>query len=134
MPAPKTKRPKKKAATPIHVENFGCVTELRFRNGGWARVQINSLEVRKFQEALQRYTLRKQKIPDPKVLDAIDTLHKFFMPGGPRSDVCVTADMILSMYGVSLEPICPPFEQVLKWHEEDMEKLRRSDALRRKKA
>ena len=104
------KSPKKKdPRAPIHLSSFGCVNALYFNNGGYARVQMNASEIGRLIEALQRYALRKQRIPDPKVLAALDTLHRFFSVVGKGYDVTVTADMVIAQHGVNLEPI---FEEV----------------------
>jgi hypothetical protein len=101
-----TKHPRAKdARVPIHLSSFGRVNALYFDKGGYARVQMNTVEIGRLIEALQRYALRKPRIPDPKVLAALDTLHQFFSVVGKGYDITVTADMVLAGYGVSLEPI-----------------------------
>ena len=100
------KSPKAKSAeAPIHLDDFGCVNALLFDGGGSARVQMNVLEIQRIMEALQRYVLRKHKIPDTKVLAALDTLHEYFESGGRAYDVTITADMVIAAHGVTLEPI-----------------------------
>lgn len=100
------KSPKpKNARAPIHLSSFGCVNALYFDEGGYARVQMNSVEIGRLIEALQRFVLRKQAIPDPKVLAALDTLHEFFCTARKGYDITVTADMVIAGRGVNLEPI-----------------------------
>jgi hypothetical protein len=99
--SPKPKDPR----APIHLSSFGCVNALYFDRGGYARVQMNTVEIGRLIGALQRYALRKQRIPDPKVLAALDTLHDFFSVAGKGYDITVTADMVIAVHGVSLEPI-----------------------------
>jgi hypothetical protein len=106
------KKPKKKAATPIHLDDFGCVNELRFKNGGWARVQMNSLEIRRLIGALEKWILRRHKIPPPEILQALDVF-QHYISDPRRFDVCIIADMIMAVHGVSLEPIFPPIEELL---------------------
>jgi hypothetical protein len=101
MKSPKSK----KARAPIHLSSFGCVNALYFDQGGYARVEMQTNEIRRLIEVLQRYALRKQRIPDPKVLTALDTLRQFFSVGGKGYDITVTADMVIGAHGVSLEPI-----------------------------
>ena len=95
----------KSAKSPIHLSNFGCVNALYFDKGGTARVQMNATEIDRLCDALQRYILRKQKMPDPKLLAALDKLQEFFSVGGKGWDITVTADMVIAGHGVYLEPI-----------------------------
>src|SRR5437867_1164123 len=98
------KSPKQKhARAPIHLPNFGCVNALFFDKGGYARVQMNSLEIRKLLGAIERYALRRERIPDSKILAAIDTLRAFFSMKG--LDITVTADMVIDTRGVELVPV-----------------------------
>jgi hypothetical protein len=100
------KSPKQKhARAPIHLPDFGCVNALYFDKGGYARVQMNSLEIGKLLAAIERYALRRQKIPDPKVLAAIDTLCAFFDNPIKGYDITVTADMVIDTRGVELVPV-----------------------------
>ncbi len=64
---------------------------------------MNSLEIRQLLGAIERYALRRQKIPDTKVLAALDTLCRFFDMKG--LDITVTADMVIDMRGVELVPV-----------------------------
>jgi hypothetical protein len=105
---PKKQR-QKKASEVIHMESWGCVNALLFHKGGSARIQINGLEVKRLLEALQRYILRKQKLPDPKLLQAVDHLYDFFAKG---SELTVTADAAIAGYGVELTPIDMPLEEM----------------------
>lgn len=70
------------------------VSALYFDSGGYARVQMNSVEIERLIGALQFNVLRKQRIPDSKVLAALDTLRRFFsVVIGKGYDITVTADM-----------------------------------------
>ncbi len=81
------------------------MTALYFDRGGYARVQMNTAEIGRLIEALQRYALRKQRIPDPKILAALDTLHEFFSVVGKGHDLRVTADVVIADQGVKIVPI-----------------------------
>ena len=98
----------KKATDPIHLSSFGCVQALYFDKGGYARVQMNTVEMNRLIEALQRYVLRKHRIPDLRVLAVLDTLHDFFSVAGKGYDITVTADVVIAQHGVTLEPIMRP--------------------------
>jgi len=95
----------KKATDAIHLSSFGSVDALYFDKGGYARVKMNTVEMNRLIQALLRYALRKQRIPDPKVLAALDTLDDFFSVTGKGYDITVTADMVIAQHGVTLEPI-----------------------------
>lgn len=66
---------------------------------------MNTVEIGRLIDALERYALRKQRIPNPKVLAALDTLERFFSVFGKGYDITVTADMPIARHGVRLEPI-----------------------------
>lgn len=97
--------PAKKPSTPIRLRSFGGVTELRFDDGGYARVRMDTAEINRLIEAMERYVLRRQKIPDPKLLAALDRLHEFLSVGGRGHGICVIADVPIGATGVRLEPI-----------------------------
>ena len=103
------KRTPKKKAKPaeerIHLESFGDLMEIRFTDRGFARALYDSSEVIHMLSAMQRYILRRQKIPSPKLLDAIDALRQYFTVHG--SSIRVTGDLFIAFDGVRLEPIIP---------------------------
>jgi hypothetical protein len=101
---PKSPRAKD-ARAPIHLKRFGGLNALYFDDGGYARMQMNGLEIKRLLEAVQRYVLRKQRLPNLKLLAAIDRLHDFFEAGGV--ELIVTADVPIAFHGVTLEVIEP---------------------------
>lgn len=104
MKAKRTKFPKKKA-TPIHLESiFGTVEQLRFDHGGHVRIELHSQAFVMLLEAFEQYSLRRHRIPPPKVIAAIDTLREYFLP---VRDLVLTADVLISSHAVVLEPLVP---------------------------
>lgn len=72
---------------------------------------MNRLEIVKLLGAIQRYILRKQKIPDPKALQALEILSEYF---AMRYDITVTADMVLGVAGVNFEPMDMSITETVK--------------------
>ena len=100
-------RPKKRKAidrSPIHLENFGCATEMRFGKRGTIRIQMNSVEFGRLLDALAVYEIRSKRLQKYQILKAAEVLKNGF---GPLSSAraCVTADVIIAQHGVRLEPI-----------------------------
>lgn len=101
----------KKASTPIELGSFGGVTALMFHNGGSARVHLNSVEIKRLTEALFRYVLRRQRVPQPELLAALERLHRFF--SGAGYDIRIVLDVPIAAYGVELNPIEADIDEVL---------------------
>lgn len=95
----------KSAKEPIHLPHFGDLIELRFGGRTTARGIFNAREVRDMLGALERYILRRQKIPAPKLLAAIQTLHDYFELHG--TSITITGDLFVGLHGVRLEAIVP---------------------------
>lgn len=95
----------KRAEEPIHIEHFGDLLELRFTDRGSARAIYDSFEVRRMLSAMERYILRRQKIPSPKLLAAIELLQQYFTLHG--ASITITGDLFIAFDGVRLEPIIP---------------------------
>ncbi len=101
-----------KPARPIHIRNFGCATELSFIKGGTVKIHMDASAMRKLLGAMQKYFLRKPRIPDPKILAALDTLYAKFDWKYP--DIEITADVVIAQQGVKLEPILMDYEDIKK--------------------
>jgi len=99
------KKKAKRAEERIHIEHFGDLLELRFTDRGSARAIYDSTEVVRMLSAMERYILRRQKIPSPKLLAAIELLQQYFTVHG--ASITVTGDLFIAFDGVRLEPIIP---------------------------
>ena len=77
---------------------------------------MNSLEIKKLLGAIQRYILRKQKLPSPQAIEALDTLQNFFSVG-KNADITITADMVIGVTGVEFQSMqmgLPEMTRLLK--------------------
>jgi hypothetical protein len=107
-------KPKNKKPSPIHLGDFGCIEEIKALDYITATFQMNRLEVAKFLRGLEKYCLRRKRIPDVKLLGAIDVLKKKFDDDLSTYDVCFTGDAVIATYGVRLEPIDVPMNKLGK--------------------
>jgi hypothetical protein len=106
--------------SPIHLESFGCATELRFGRHGTIRIQLNTVEFERLLDALAVFEIRSKRMPKYKILAAVETLKKGF---GVLSEsrACVTADVVIAAHGVRLEPINMTIDEkgnLIEWVDE----------------
>lgn len=92
------------AATPVYLGSFGGVSQLRFTNGGAARVALNRGEINRLLEALPRAVLRWERRPPPKVLAALETLQAYFHSARGH-DLHIILDVPIAREAVYLTPM-----------------------------